>query len=140
MKVALATLLILGSVIAHFIAMYTGVYDAQMRQGVVWFDNVLHAIVGIAFGLVWLAILRRWRPESGMLYTSATVLGFVFAVAIMWELFELVFYLVFKSGALGLKVYSPSLNEAIFDSLSNLFGGALLLVLFSFKNTNVKER
>lgn len=128
---------------AHFIAVYTGVYDAQLRGGVVWFDNILHTLVGFAFGLIWLAALRRWRPESSFLYTSTTLIAFVVAMAVAWELFELAFYLIFKSGALGLKVYSPSVREATFDSISNLCGALLLLAALPLalkKKTTEAER
>lgn len=127
MKFLAAALLILGALAAHFYAMHTGIYAAELRQGLVWFDNVLHAIVGAAFGLIWLALLERLRPRTSTLATVVSLLLFVALVAAFWEAFEYGFYLVFKSGALGLTVYEPSWSEAIFDSLSNV-GGALLLL------------
>ncbi len=127
MKVFVACILIVGAVVAHFFALQVGIYATQMQQGVVWFDNVLHATVGVAFGLLWLSFFKKIKPEASFFAVAASVVLFVLAIAIAWEAFEYGFYLLFKSGALGLTVYMPSLNEAIFDSLSNI-GGALLVL------------
>ncbi len=129
MKIPAAILLLIGAVSLHFGATFTGLYDAQANQGVVWFDNVLHAAVGVAFALVWLWVLERVRPGSSTLFTLISALFFVGAMAALWELFEVAFYLFFKMHALGLKVYSPTLTEALFDSASNLLGAALWLAV-----------
>lgn len=128
MKLLLSALLLVGSVVAHFIAVKYGVYDTQLEAGIVWFDNVLHLIVGSAFGIIWLWFFPRFFPGARALTTSLTLVLFVFIIAVCWELFEFAFYLIFKSGALGLKVYSPTIQEAFFDSLSNVLGAALLLI------------
>ncbi len=132
MKLLTAALIVVAAVAAHFYAMDSGIYAAQLRGGVVWFDNVLHAFVGAAMGLVWLSILRWLKPTSSFLLTALSLLGFVAVLAAAWELFEYGFYLVFKSGALGLTVYEPSLNEAFFDSFSNLTGAVVLIALWAF--------
>lgn len=125
MKIAAAIAIVVGALCAHFYAMETGIYAAQLKEGLVWFDNLLHAGVGIAFALVWLSMWERLAPQAGKGSTLLTMLAFVAVVAGAWELFEYGFYLVFKSGALGLTVYEPSLREALFDSLSNIGGAAL---------------
>lgn len=128
MKITTALFLLAVSVLAHFVALYTGVYEAQMLQGRVWFDNVLHALVGAAFGLLWFGMLERRAPECKGWRRAATTVLFVAAMAAAWELFEVAFYLFFESHALGLKVYSPTLREALFDSASNLLGALLFLI------------
>ncbi len=120
----------MSAVALHFWATVTGLYDTQLTQGLVWFDNVLHAFVGIAFALVWFATLERFKPTAKLWVRAASTLLFVAAAAAAWELFELGFYLFFKTHALGLKVYSPSLREAFFDSISNVAGACLLLTAF----------
>jgi hypothetical protein len=133
MKILMAIGLLLAAVVLHFVGVFTGIYDAQLAAGFVWFDNVLHVAVGIAFGLVWVSILERVHPTASFTLVALTTLAFVVAMAAAWELFEYAFYLVFKSGALGLKVYSPSVNEALFDSLSNTVGAVLLLCAWFVK-------
>jgi hypothetical protein len=127
MRVLAAILIILGALAAHFYAMHTGIYAAELREGFVWFDNVLHAFVGLAFGLLWISLVQRVRPETSFVASAVSLLLFVLSVAIAWEVFEYGFYLVFKSGALGLTVYEPSLQESIYDSMSNIAGAVLLL-------------
>ncbi len=128
MRIFAALVIVVGAVAAHFYAMDTGIYAAQLREGVVWFDNILHAAVGLAFGLMWISVLNRFIPAASWSVKIVSLLVFVLLVAVAWEVFEYGFYLVFKSGALGLTVYEPSLQESVVDSLSNIVGATLLLV------------
>lgn len=128
MKLYVAAGLLVGAVALHVVALYTGIYDAQIEQGSVWFDNVLHTVVGVAFGLVWIAVLEHFKPNISIFWRVASTIAFVALMAALWELLELAFYLFFKSHALGLKVYSPTLREALFDSASNIIGACLVLV------------
>lgn len=123
-----AALLICAAAL-HFVGLYTGIYETQMREGLVWYDNVLHMLVGVGFGLIGLSILTRVYAQAGIWLRLGMVFLFVFAMAIAWELLEYAFYMTFRSGALGLKVYSPTLQEAVFDSTSNLVGAGLVAVL-----------
>jgi hypothetical protein len=136
MKLFAAIILLVGAVVLHFVGVFTGVYDAQLREGFVWYDNVLHALVGAAFALVWLYFFTG--RFSGMLLVLSTI-SFVALMALAWELFEYGFYLVFKSGALGLKVYSPTIGEALRDGLSNVLGALLFLVGWSTTGRAVEE-
>ena len=105
---------------AHFVALYFGVYDAQIANGFVWFDNLLHAVVGVAFGLLWLWWLGSAEPNLwGMV-------AFVLVAALLWELLEYGFFIFFNTYALGLKVYSPTWAEALSDAGSNVFGALML--------------
>jgi hypothetical protein len=128
MKILIALGIIVTAVAAHFFAIHTGIYAAQIQSGVVWFDNVLHAGVGVAFGLIWLHSIALYRPESSRLFTALSLIIFVVLIAGAWELFEYGFYLVGKSGIFGFKVYQQSLNEAFFDSFSNIAGALLLII------------
>jgi hypothetical protein len=131
MKLKLSIFLLVGSIVAHALALYTGLYEAQMRAGFVWFDNVLHVCVGAGFGLLWLWLVDRMAPRlSGVLRILTTVV-FVLAMAVSWELFEVGFYMFFNTHALGLKVYAPTFSEALSDSLSNMGGVIALLVILS---------
>ncbi|MEK7612612.1 MAG: hypothetical protein AAB449_00470 [Patescibacteria group bacterium] len=123
----MAFALLLTAVAFHFIAVVTGVYDIQINQGFVWFDNVLHVIVGVAFGLWWFRILRTWRPNVSRTVTIASLFAFVLFLAISWEVSEYIFFQIFDSFALGLKVYSPSLQEAFFDAASDMVGVFILV-------------
>lgn len=127
MRFLYASLLVAIAISFHFVALYTGLYTLQMREGMVWFDNLLHMLVGGAFALIWLALLARLFPKASFLLQAGSALMFVTMVAAGWEVFEYGFYLVFKSGALGLTVYEPSLREAVVDSLSTVAGAAALL-------------
>lgn len=126
MRFLYASLLVAVAVGFHFVALYTGLYALQMREGLVWFDNVLHVLAGGAFALMWFSLLSRLLPKTTLSVQALSTLAFVLLVAIGWEAFEYGFYLVFKSGALGLTVYEPSWKEALVDSISTFAGGVLL--------------
>ena len=127
MRLFAAAAIVVAAIAAHFYAMDAGIYVAQLREGTVWFDNVLHACAGIATGLVWISFLKRFKPDTSFFGAALTLLAVVALAAVVWEAFEYAFYLVFKSGALGLTVYEPSIQESLFDSASNI-GGAMLLL------------
>ncbi|KKW36262.1 MAG: hypothetical protein UY84_C0001G0150 [Candidatus Adlerbacteria bacterium GW2011_GWA2_54_12] len=45
---------LVGAIAAlHFWGIHSGVYERQLENGFVWFDNALHILVGIVFGLTW---------------------------------------------------------------------------------------
>ncbi len=119
-------LILFSAVVLHFVAVYSGVYSVQLQAGFVWFDNILHMMVGVAFGLLYLWIVRdrNYSPLRNALF----LLVFVFVLALLWEAAEYVFFKIFDSYALGLQVYSPSLQEATLDSLSDVVGAAALAV------------
>lgn len=128
MKFSLKTvlLLFLAIIILHFIANAVGLYKTE----VVWFDNVLHALAGFAFGLLWL----RMREKS----SAVSVLAFVLAVALSWELLEFLFLTFFTKYAHSTGIYSLSVEEAAADTLSNLVGG-FALVLWGRKDKVIKS-
>ncbi len=118
-----------GSIVAHVLALYTGLYEAQMREGFVWFDNVLHACVGAGFGLLWLWFIDKVAPRLPGVLKVLTTVVFVLTMAIFWELLEVGFYMLFATHAWGLKVYAPTWHEAFLDSVSNVGGVVVLLVV-----------
>jgi hypothetical protein len=139
MKMLASIVLLIGSIALHVWALYTGLYEAQMHQGVVWFDNVLHTAVGAGFGLLWLAILDRVAPTLPRWVRAVSTVLFVMGMAAAWELFELGFYIFFETHTLGLKVYSPTMRESLFDSSSNLIGVLVLLCIDAFTRRLVRS-
>ena len=116
--------------VLHFGANIFGVYDMQIRAGFVWFDNVLHLLVGIVFGLFWLSLVQDRLREKGksFWYIAATTVLFVFAMALVWEVGEFFFLTIVPAVAHNLNIYSTSVQEAVADMLSNIVGVGLLLV------------
>ena len=121
--------LLLASIVLHFIATTTDIYQAQIENDFVWFDNILHAISGIAFGILFLWILDRKRLQYSLLTTTILTIIFVFGLAVLWEFLELGFLKFFTSYAYNLKIYSTSISEALFDIFSDIIG-AIILLLF----------
>ncbi len=113
----------------HFVTNAIGLYDMQMQAGFVWVDNILHALVGTAFGLFWFWILHIRYPGASKTFGNVSAILFVLMMAIAWEIIELAFFIVFPAQALELKIYSPSLLEASMDIGSNI-AGALVPVMF----------
>ena len=112
------TILILV-IATHFIANTFGIYDAQITAGNVWIDNVLHILIGLAVALLWESLTKGKYPIF-------STLVFVLALAIGWEVCELIFYSIAPEQALDLKIYSPSIQEAAIDIASNLLGAVPL--------------
>ena len=131
-------LLILGIVVLHFLAVFSGLYDSQIQQGFVWIDNVLHALSGAVFALLWLWILEKKNWEISFLLTILSTLGFVLLLAVGWEVLEYFFYITFTDYAHSLQIYSPTFQEAISDIVSNLIGGIVLLLLVYGKHRLVQ--
>lgn len=111
----------------HFGALWSGFYDWQFSTKIFWFDNVLHALVGVGFGMAALLLIER----SGIPLNRAAIIGatllMVLALAALWELAEYVFFTRFTEYAYWSKLYSPSLGEALSDVVSDLIGAAVLL-------------
>ena len=114
--------LFIGIVPLHFIANEIGLYDTPF----VWFDNVLHVMVGLGFGLLWLWTIKLKGIDLSLSKTLLSTAVFVLVLAIGWELVELGFFEYFTDYAYSLKVYSPSLEEATYDVVSNLLGIGLI--------------
>lgn len=113
----------------HFLANIFGIYDKQIEAGFVWFDDVLHVLVGIAFGLLWFWVVTKKKVAISSVSLAVQTIVFVFILAITWEIFELVFFKSFTFYAYNLKIYSPSIREATTDILSNITGGVIILFL-----------
>ena len=111
----------------HFGAVWSGFYDWQFATRVIWFDNVLHALVGIGFGMAALWVIET----SGIPLSRPAIVGAVLLVvlglAVLWELAEYIFFTRFTEYAYWTKIYSPSIGEALSDIVSDLIGGAVLL-------------
>lgn len=115
-------LLLIGVSLLHFVGVYFGVYDYQIQQGNVWFDNVLHILDGAIFAYAWIS----YKENKA---TLVSVLIFVVALAIGWEVIEYGFMTFSPTYAVDLKIYSPSLLEAGQDIISNTLGGLLAFFL-----------
>lgn len=119
----------MGAIAAlHFWGIHSGVYERQLENGFVWFDNALHILVGIVFGLTWVWFTGDARQFS--------IFTFVFAAALLWEIAESALLFFVPDLAHNFKLYSTSLGEASLDILSDLAGAALLLsvVFREFRN------
>jgi len=111
----------------HFSGNALGIYDTQITAGFVWFDNILHVLVGITFGLLWLQILKQKKVLHSLLFKVFSTLIFVIIMALVWEFLEFIFYKLFTSQATALKIYSPSIQEGLEDIFSNTIGGLMLI-------------
>lgn len=120
--------LLLAVVILHFVANAFGIYQMQIQNGFVWFDNILHFISGIAFGLLVLWILNKKNLKYSWTTTIIFIITFVFFSAVTWELVEFGFSKIFTSYAYNLNIYSPSIMESLSDIFSNMIGGITLLL------------
>ncbi len=127
MRLALFLLVLVATM--HFAANSFGIYDAQIAAGNVWIDNVFHAVVGLAFALLWVHLLKLERKS--LTYMAVSTVGFVLALAIVWEVCELAFYVLLPGYATEFKIYSPTVWESGMDALSNL-GGAAMLIIWKF--------
>ncbi|MEK7541480.1 MAG: hypothetical protein AAB533_01380 [Patescibacteria group bacterium] len=127
MKFSISYPLVLLFVIVglHFVANATWLYETE----IVWFDNILHALAGIAFGLLWLWVREKKDPRVPLVFRAISTIVFVFGIALLWELLEFLFLNLFPSYAYYFHLYSPSMREATLDVLSNMMG-ALALVLW----------
>ncbi|OGG53620.1 hypothetical protein A2851_01895 [Candidatus Kaiserbacteria bacterium RIFCSPHIGHO2_01_FULL_53_29] len=132
-------LLLLFIAALHFAALYSGLYDMQIAAGFVWWDNVLHALVGVAFGLGWLWLLERLGYGTRSLAAIISTFVFVLLMAIVWEGAEYLARLYVRSLAEGLKLYSPNLTESGSDVLSNMVGVIALLAIFKFKRPDLDK-
>ncbi len=137
-KIRLVHILItLVAIVAlHFFAVFAGVYDAQIARGFVWFDNLLHALVGVAFGLLWLYVVHARAMALSLRGLIFSIFAIVFVFAVVWELLELIFLLVAPTYAYRFAIYSPSIVEASFDIASNLVGAAILALMVRMWHTN----
>lgn len=131
MKFPLYYVLVLFLIIIglHFVANATGLYETK----VVWFDNVLHTLAGISFGLFWLWILKEKNPHASFTFSSLSLVAFVLCTAFIWELLEWVFLKLFTSYAYSLSLYSPSLGEASADVISNVVGAFALILVIGYR-------
>lgn len=126
-------------VFLHFSANALGIYDKQIEAGFVWFDNILHILTGVASALLWLWILKKIDFK----YTfpiAVSILIFVFITALAWEIFEFGIFKLFTSQAVNLKLYSPSIQEALVDILSNVLGGVVIIFWIKSKITPTETR
>ncbi len=129
MKLAIAFSILAITVLLHFFANGAGWYDMQIEAGFVWIDNVLHVFVGIAVGFFWMWVCEKYKPSASRLFIIFTSLVFVLIAAVVWELIEFAFLELFTTYAKSLQIYSPSINEAASDILSNFAGVVILIVL-----------
>ncbi len=129
MKIFLRTLLLIFVVaILHFAGVYFGIYEHQIQQGVVWFDNILHVLDGAIFAYAWIS----YKKDKGLPISLVGPIIFVLILAVGWEILEYGIMKLFPLHAIDLKIYSPSLWEAFQDIVSNTVG-ALILVLISLR-------
>lgn len=125
MRSALTILVIVAAL--HFAGNALGVYDMQIEAGFVWFDNVLHALVGLAVAVFFFDLIAERYPERSFWPRALMSLAGVLVVAVLWELVEFGIYAAFPAYATDLNIYSPSVTEAMIDVVSNVIGGILLV-------------
>lgn len=105
--------------LAHLLGVLLGIYTQQIETGFVWFDNVLHLLVGFGFSLlVFSATTAAWRACL-----------IVFVLAVLWEVVEMIMYLSLPELSIYLKTYSPTLFEAAQDVASNMGGFIIVWML-----------
>ena len=122
--------------ILHFIANATGLYQGQ----IIWFDNLLHFLTGIAFGLTWLWILRENTTEIYNSQDLILAVVFVLGLAVLWELAEFGFLKLLPTYAHSLSIFSPSINEAFADIASNVLGVIVLVAWMKFNSNSNDQR
>lgn len=121
--------ILLGVVTLHFVALYGGIYQAQIDAEFVWWDNILHGLVGAAFALGWLWFVERAGLPLSPFSRILSALVVVMTLAVAWEFFEYGILTFVPETAHRFELYSTSFAEATTDSLSNVIGAAVLLVL-----------
>jgi len=119
---------IAGIAFLHFVELFSGVYDIEMRIGHEWFDNLLHALVGVVFAIFWLSFLHMQKKKYSKTFTAISTLVFVLVMAFAWELLELALLIFAPAYAYSFNIFSPSITEASFDILSNLVGAIALML------------
>lgn len=123
----------------HFGAIWSGFYDWQFGTRVIWFDNVLHALVGVAFGMCALWCIEHYGAPRTAAATAGVVVLFVLAMAAAWELAEYVFFTRFTEYAYWSRIYSPSVGEALSDIVSDLVGVGIFLAITPIKRRIVSN-
>lgn len=137
MKLRTILLLLLGVFALHFIALAAGIYDRQIEAGFVWFDNILHALIGVIMGLLFLWLVRRYDLRMAV-PTVVTLPLFVLMAAIAWEVAEYVAFVLVAPLMTDLKIFSPSLMEASTDIASNILGAAALILALRLHDRHTK--
>ncbi len=117
--------------VIHFIADLYGIYDTQEQSGIVWFDNVLHFLVGIVLAHVLMHKVERRYPSRKYVWNALYTVCLVLLLALVWESLEYGFLRLFPLYAVAFELYSPSLIEATEDILSNMIGGLFVLMFQS---------
>ena len=121
------------TVVIHFVSVYAGIYERQIATGSVWIDNILHITFGAAVAFLWLWALETKFSQHSKTFFLLSTLGFVLGVAVLWEVFEFLFSIIFTEQAFNLKIYSPTVGESLGDIFSNLLGGLLVLAFLREK-------
>ena len=123
--------------VLHFVANSTSLYETR----IVWFDNVLHTLAGVGFGLFWLWVLEKKSVHHSFTFSAISLVAFVLGTALVWELLEFLFFKLFTQYAYNLSLYSPSRGEAGMDIASNLVGAFILILIIKYtygkRNTTV---
>jgi hypothetical protein len=133
MKFYTALVLLFVAVGLHVFALSHGIYEAEQRAGFVWFDNVLHAVVGVALALIWLWFRVKRSKNTFSIAAVLTSLLFVICIAVLWEALEDGFYIFFSTYAYGLKVYPQSLLESVSDASSDVVGALVFLAAYQLR-------
>lgn len=131
MKIFFRTLLLIIAIaILHFLGVYFGIYEYQIQQGFVWFDNILHALDGAIFAYAWIS----FKKSKGITTSLTSAIIFVFILGVGWEILEYGIMKLFPSSAMDLKIYSPSIWEAVQDIISNIVGAVALTLIVLRRN------
>lgn len=104
--------LVLSSMLAVF---HSWALSAYLYWQYVWLDVPVHLLGGLTLGMVFIAVVRKFRPYSYILFMIAIVLG--------WEVFEAV---------IGTSREANFIFDTSLDVLMGAVGGVLAYFLARF--------
>jgi len=132
MKVSFWHILITFSVVTllQVYAVVTGHYDGD----VIFLDKIGHILAGVALGLLWLWILRKKSWTGSLPLVVISIVLFSIAGSFIWELFEFFVSKYLSEVSTTLKLYSSHLRDALEDMTSGTIGGAIVSVVYFYKN------
>jgi len=121
--------------VIHFLAIPLGMYQGSN----IWIDKPLHIMGGMAFAMIGLLVVQRKLANADLSVGGFLILSFALFGSFMWELFEFVLFSWFNEYALRLRLYSPTVKDALFDMLFGLVGGLIIALIVSMKNSHDKR-
>ena len=101
-----------------------------------WYaDVILHTLSGIAFGILWMAIIQKNLPSSWFVFCIGVV-SFAAFGSILWEFWEFAGWRLSPSHT---QFYLGTLDDTLGDILCGTVGGLLSAVGFLVTQPSVKK-